>query len=231
MLYKVVQILTSKYHCKSHKIASQYLNECNPILWLCVSGCVCVHAQSALHCCTKDTNKPPKAIIVSCRGRVKTMQGHEYREKMLQHNLKPTYTQNVSLEYYTCHYNMLPSHSTNTFRWQVHTLTYTHPRNYWYIPKSLGLLELGATIKTIVALVIILKILPSDWSRHIQSRGQILFIKRAKTSAQLLLLKAPTLCVSVCVCARWYMRGTLGKLVCLIITWGRASFQNKLFLN
>lgn len=66
-----------------------------------------------------------------------------------------------------------------------------------YIPKSLILLELEATIKTIVALVIILKMLPSDWSRHIQSCGQILFIKRAKTSARLLSLKAPTVCVFV----------------------------------
>lgn len=78
----------------------------------------------------------------------------------------------------------------------THLYTYTH--SCWYKPKSLRTLELGATIKTIVALVIILKMLPSDWSRHIQSRSQTLFIKRAKTSAQLLLLKAPTVCVFVC---------------------------------
>lgn len=53
--------------------------------------------------------------------------------------------------------------------------------------------------------------LPSDCNRRIQSCGQILLIKKAKTSAQLLWLKAPTvridacvdfyICVCVCVCA------------------------------
>lgn len=83
---------------------------------------------------------------------------------------------------------------------------YTH---LWDIPKSLRLLGLRATIKTIVALAIILKMLLSDWSRHIQSCGQILLIKRAKTSAQLLWLRAPTarVFVCVCVCVRGGARG------------------------
>lgn len=90
------------------------------------------------------------------------------------------------------------------------TNTHTNTHSYRYIPKSLRSLELQATIKTVVAIVTILKRLPSDWSRHIQSRGQILFIKRAKTSAQLLVLKAPTARTVCCVCAVRYKRGTLG---------------------
>lgn len=77
---------------------------------------------------------------------------------------------------------------------------HTQTRSYRYIPKSLRSLQLGATIKTVVAFVTILKRIQSDWSRHIQSRGQILFIKRARTSAWLLLLWAPTVRVRhVCV--------------------------------
>lgn len=77
---------------------------------------------------------------------------------------------------------------------------HTQTRSYRYIPKSLRSLQLRATIKTVVAFVTILKRIQSDWSRHIQSRGQILFIKRARTSAWLLLLWAPTVRVRrVCV--------------------------------
>lgn len=79
-------------------------------------------------------------------------------------------------------------------------------RNLTAVPthQSLKLLQLGATIKTAAALITILKRLPSDWTRHIQSCGQILFIKRAKTSAQLLLLKAPSMRVFCVCCAIQY---------------------------
>lgn len=123
----------------------------------------------------------------------------------------------ISSEYHACHWK---HHLLLQQMWQSHTQS--HSRSY--TPKSLRLLQLGATIKTVVALVTILKRLPSDWSRHIQSRGQILFIKRAKTSAQLLLLKAPTMSV-FCVLFNTRQGHTV------IITRGCAFFYSKLFLN
>lgn len=113
--------------------------------------------------------------------------------------------------------NASPSPSANV-------QSYTQFLSRSYTPKSLRLLQLGATIKTVVARVTILKRLPSDQSRHIQSRGQILFIKRAKTSAQLLLLKAPTMRV-LCVLCNTRQGHTV------IITRGCAFFCGKLFLN
>lgn len=61
--------------------------------------------------------------------------------------------------------------------------THTQERSYWYTPKSLRWLQLGATIKTVVAFfppaffATVLKRIQSDWSRHIQSRGHVLFHK------------------------------------------------------
>lgn len=123
----------------------------------------------------------------------------------------------ISSEYHACHwmYHLL-------FQQMWQSYTQFHSRSY--TPKSLRLLQLGATIKTVVARVTILKRLPSDQSRHIQSRGQILFIKRAKTSAQLLLLKAPTMRV-LCVLCNTRQGHTV------IITRGCAFFCGKLFLN
>lgn len=123
----------------------------------------------------------------------------------------------ISSEYHACHwmYHLL-------FQQMWQSDTQFHSRSY--TPKSLRLLQLGATIKTVVAHVTILKRLPSDQSRHIQSRGQILFIKRAKTSAQLLLLKAPTMRV-LCVLCNTRQGHTV------IITRGCAFFCGKLFLN
>lgn len=107
----------------------------------------------------------------------------------------------ISSEYHACHWM---HHLLLQQMWQSYTQSHIRSNT----PKSLRLLQLGATIKTVVALVTILKRLPSDPSRHIQSRGQILFIKRAKTSAQLLLLKAPTMRV-FCVCCAIQDRDTL----------------------
>lgn len=123
----------------------------------------------------------------------------------------------ISADYHACHWM---HHLLLQQMWQSHTQSLSRS----YTPKSLRLLQLGATIKTVVALVTILKRPPSDWSRHIQSCGQILFIKRAKTSAQLLLLKAPTM-------RAFCVLGNTRQGQTVIITRGCAFFCGKLFPN
>lgn len=105
---------------------------------------------------------------------------------------------------------------------------HTQARSYRYTPKSLRWLQLGATIKTVVAFFFffstVLKRIQSDWSRHIQSRGHVLFHKGGRDLRSVIIAESAR---RACVVPLFVRARRPDDRV--IITRGRASFRNKLF--